>query len=72
MLITLVLGHYISIEVNKYIGVLALHPLSLIACVEGATVDAAVEHVVLFFEKELKFFHVEFAHQFIFFVSQFV
>jgi hypothetical protein len=53
MLVGLMLCHNASVEVYEDVGFWALKPFSLVASVQGATVGAAMDHVVLLLEKEL-------------------
>ena len=72
MLVALMLGNHPSIEVDEEVGFGALHPLSLIAGVQGTAVDAPVQHVVLLLEKVLKLLHEDFACQLVFLVLKLV
>jgi len=46
-------------EVDKIVRLWTLHPFALVTGVETPTVDASMEHIVLFLEKELQFLHEE-------------
>jgi len=50
MLITLMLANHVAMEVNKQVGFGALHPFSLVGCIERPAVDAPMQLVVIFFE----------------------
>lgn len=46
-------------EVDKIVGLGTLLPFALVVGVETSTVDASMEHIVLFLEKEFQFLHEE-------------
>jgi hypothetical protein len=47
------------VKVDEIVGLWTLLPFALVVGVETSTVDASMEHVVLFLEKELQFLHEE-------------
>lgn len=59
MLVALMFWDHVSMEVDKIVRLGTLLPFALVVGVQTSTVDASMEHIVLFLEKEFQLLHEE-------------
>ena len=70
VLVTLMLRNRVAVVVDEEIRLWTLDPLALIARVQGATVDAPLQHVVLLLKQVLQLLHEQLALELVLLIMQ--